>query len=60
MEIITNEEFEYLRVKKAQKELRKRQSFQPVLKPVKTIQDLKEKYKGNEELIKALIKSKKK
>jgi len=60
MELITREDFLYFRVLKARRDLKKRQSFQPVLKTVKTIHDLKEKFAGQENLIKALLKAKKK
>lgn len=60
MELVTKEEYLYLRVLKARRDLKKRQSFVPVLKKPKTIQDLKERFAGQENLIKALLKAKKK
>ena len=58
MEIITKEEMFYLRLERARKDLRKRRAFEEKPVVIKTVADLKEKYKGNEELIRALMKKK--
>ena len=60
MEIITQEQFLELKIKRALKDLRKRRACELAKKKPQTIQDLKEQYKGNEALIKALLKAKKK
>jgi hypothetical protein len=57
-ETLTIEEYNYLRIERAIKDFQRRnQSGVP--KTIKTLEDLKEKYKGNEALIKELAKRRK-